>query len=119
MKDMEFYGTLGPSCGEEEVLYKMFEAGMTGMRLNLSHKPLAACSDWIHRMQSAAKRVMKAQLLVDLQGPELRVGEHEEPVVLKQDEEYDAAILKLPECIPSCLKKGSRFYWMMAGFWQR
>ena len=51
---MDFYGTLGPSCQEESVLYDMFQMGMTGLRLNLSHKPLAACSDWIDQMQQAA-----------------------------------------------------------------
>ena len=34
---LEIYGTLGPSCGQEETLKQMLELGMTGVRLNLSH----------------------------------------------------------------------------------
>ena len=34
---MKIYGTLGPACQSEAVLKKMFEYGMTGIRLNLSH----------------------------------------------------------------------------------
>ena len=33
---MEFYGTLGDACWERETLEKLFRAGMTGARLNLS-----------------------------------------------------------------------------------
>ena len=37
---MEYYGTLGPTCCEPTSLKKMFDAGMTGIRLNLSHSSL-------------------------------------------------------------------------------
>ena len=41
---MEFYGTLGDACWERETLEKLFRAGMTGARLNLSHTTLEAVS---------------------------------------------------------------------------
>lgn len=95
---MDFYGTLGPACQEEVVLYQMFQEGMTGLRLNLSHKPLAACSDWIAQMHQAAERAgVEAQLLIDLQGPELRVGQFEEPLMLEEGQLWSASQLKLPE----------------------
>jgi len=82
---MDFYGTLGPSCQEEAVLFQMFQEGMTGLRLNLSHKSLVACSDWVAQMHRAAARAgVKAQLLIDLQGPELRVDQFEEPLMLEE-----------------------------------
>ena len=34
---MDIYGTLGPSCAEGPILVQMFQNGMTGIRLNLSH----------------------------------------------------------------------------------
>ena len=37
----QIYGTFGPACGSRETLEAMFRAGMTGMRLNLSHCDLA------------------------------------------------------------------------------
>lgn len=80
-RKVAYYGTLGPSCKEEETLYEMFQEGMTGVRLNLSHTGLKECSGWIENLQNAAKRAGKEpELLIDLQGPELRVGVLEQPV---------------------------------------
>ena len=36
----DIYGTLGPACADVETLEKMFAAGMSGIRLNLSHVTL-------------------------------------------------------------------------------
>ena len=104
---MDFYGTLGPACQEEGVLYQMFQEGMTGLRLNLSHKPLAACGDWIAQMHRAAERAgIQAQLLIDLQGPELRVGQFEEPLTLEEGQLWSASQLKLPESTIPYLTEG-------------
>ena len=42
---MDFYGTIGPACAQPAILQHMVEAGMTGIRMNLSHGPLAAHTD--------------------------------------------------------------------------
>ena len=83
---MEFYGTLGESCARRETLDRMFQAGMTGMRLNLSH---AALPQWLPMLKSvywpsarAAGRT--AHLILDLQGPELRVGRLDAPISLEK-----------------------------------
>lgn len=71
----EIYGTLGPACQGQEILEKMFRYGMSGMRLNLSHTSLRSCGGWLESMQNAAERAKVApKLLIDLQGPELRIG---------------------------------------------
>ena len=81
---VNIYGTLGPACGNEKVLAEMFSLGMTGMRLNLSHVTLAESGDLIGKMRRAAEKCgIKPQLLVDLQGPELRTGTITEPISLK------------------------------------
>ena len=41
---MEFYGTLGGLCRDRALLVRLFRAGMTGARLNLSHTSLSQCS---------------------------------------------------------------------------
>ena len=75
----EIFATFGPSCQQKQVLKEMIEAGMTGMRLNLSHTMLADSRDYIEAYQSAAKEIGKEiQILIDMQGPELRIGEIEE-----------------------------------------
>ncbi len=104
---MDFYGTLGPACQEKAVLYQMFQEGMTGLRLNLSHKPLAACGDWISQMHQAAQCArLKAQLLIDLQGPELRVGQFEETLLLEEGQVWSPSQLKLPESVIPYLAEG-------------
>ena len=75
---MDFYGTIGPACAQPAILQHMVEAGMTGIRMNLSHGPLTAHADWLAMIRAAGIR----QLLIDLQGPELRIGTLAEPVAL-------------------------------------
>lgn len=72
---MEYYGTLGPTCCEPAILKKMFDVGMTGIRLNLSHGSLEGSHAWIHHYFEAAKQTNgDTKLMIDLIGPELRIG---------------------------------------------
>lgn len=72
---MEYYGTLGPTCCEPTILKKMFDAGMTGIRLNLSHSSLEGSHAWIYHYFEAAKQTNgEKKLMIDLIGPELRIG---------------------------------------------
>ena len=43
---MEYFGTIGPACDREDILRQMFVAGMTGIRMNMSHGSLAEHQDW-------------------------------------------------------------------------
>ena len=71
----EIFATFGPACGEEAILEEMIDAGMTGMRLNLSHTTLPNSMEYISAYQKAAqKKGIEPQILIDMQGPELRVG---------------------------------------------
>ena len=78
-KPMQYYGTLGPACGQVDILKKMFDAGMTGVRMNMSHGDLDANGHWLELLFTAAKEcaVEKPQVLIDLRGPELRLGKVE------------------------------------------
>lgn len=83
---MEFYGTLGDACWERETLEELFRTGMTGARLNLSHTTLEACAPLLEeRFWPAARQAgVEARLIVDLQGPELRVGTLKDPVAMEE-----------------------------------
>lgn len=84
---MDFYATLGPSCGKREILIKMFQQGMTGARLNLSHTALTDCAPMLEEFHAAAHAVgITPKLLIDLQGPEERVGNLEQPIRLEEGE---------------------------------
>lgn len=81
----EIFGTLGPSCSDTKTLKKMFENGMTGMRLNLSHTSLRESEEILsHFHEAAADAGVKADLLIDMQGPELRVGHFSGERLLKE-----------------------------------
>ena len=83
---MDFYGTLGPSSCTHTVLARMYDCGMTGVRLNLSHGTLKDHADWLKTASLAAKSAGKqTKILIDLQGPELRVGTLAKESVLNMD----------------------------------
>lgn len=79
----KIFGTFGPACNSEETLKQMIEAGMTGMRLNLSHTTLADSKTMVDNYHQAAKEMeVNPQILIDMQGPELRVGKMENSLIL-------------------------------------
>lgn len=82
----QIFATFGPACGSKDILRKMIEAGMTGMRLNLSHTTLSKSADYIHAYQEVAEEAgVRPQILIDMQGPEFRVGDMKSPVELLEE----------------------------------
>ena len=82
---IDIFGTLGPSCSDESTLEKMFAEGMTGIRINLSHIALCDCIDEIQMIHSAAEKCqVSPKILIDMQGPELRVGQIGSPIELNE-----------------------------------
>ena len=87
---MEYYATLGDPCANRDILDKMFRAGMTGVRLNMSHTSLTQCAPLLEELYwPAARKAGRegAHLILDLQGPELRVGELPGPIRLREGDD--------------------------------
>ena len=104
---MEIYGTFGPACTSLPVLTEMFQAGMCGLRLNLSHRSLAESREWLELAQKAAGACGRtSQILMDLQGPELRVGEAGLPCTLTEGDTVPLAALQLPAPLLEQLRPG-------------
>ena len=83
-------GTLGPSCADPQILRQMFELGMTGIRVNLSHTSLRGAAEPIGRIHEAARSCgRQARLLIDMQGPELRIGRLDAPTRLTEGDTVD------------------------------
>lgn len=102
---MEIYGTLGPACANAAVLEQMFRSGMTGLRLNLSHTSLEESAPLLEQMHLAAERCgVRPQLLIDLQGPELRVGKRGLPLLLEEGVRLPLRRLALPEHLYAALQ---------------
>lgn len=88
MKKIDYYGSMGPACCDKETLIKMFQKGMTGIRLNLSHKSLSDSAAWIRKYQEAADACQcEPKLMIDLQGPEVRIGDLKRPIHFEDGEE--------------------------------
>ncbi len=105
MKHVNIYGTLGPACANAQTLREMLAAGMDGVRLNLSHTTLEASTDLLEALRRAAQACgVKPSLLIDMQGPELRIGRLEQPLLLCEGETLGTDALPFPNEVQSVLK---------------
>lgn len=101
---LDIYGTLGPSCADADTLAKMLQGGMTGVRLNLSHVTLRDAEEQIEALRKAERLSgISSKLLIDLQGPELRIGKLQTPITLTTGEHIRLAAIPLPDIIQPCL----------------
>jgi pyruvate kinase len=78
LRKTKIVATLGPASSDQNVLNRMFQAGVDVVRLNFSHgKP----EDHIQRAELvrslARARGKTVGVLVDLQGPKIRIGKFE------------------------------------------
>jgi len=80
--------TLGPAADSRERLRALLDAGVDAVRFNLSHGTHADHSEraWLVR-EIAAELGRPIALIADLQGPKLRIGELDAPVVLRSGDE--------------------------------
>jgi len=79
--------TIGPSSNTVPMLEKMILAGMNAARVNMSHGTYEAHEQSIKNIRQASKNLGKEiAILLDLQGPKIRVDKLPEPLELKDDE---------------------------------
>ena len=75
--------TLGPAWEQPEQIRAMLDAGVDVVRVNSSHGTPATRSRWITDLKVVQGQRDKASaILVDLQGPRIRIGDLAEPVQL-------------------------------------
>ncbi|MDO4973844.1 MAG: pyruvate kinase [Eubacteriales bacterium] len=115
---MEIYGTLGPACGNDDTLAQMLDLGMTGIRLNLSHMSLPQAEPLLEALQQASQRTgISPKLLIDMQGPEIRVGAMSTPTHLIEGKNIllgQRGGIPLPRVITDILQPGMEL-WMDDG----
>ncbi len=79
--------TIGPSSNTTEMLEKMIQAGMNVARVNMSHGTYETHEQTIKSIRQASLNVGKeVAILLDLQGPKIRVDKLPEPLLLKDNE---------------------------------
>ncbi len=102
---VEIYGTLGPACASADTLEAMLHEGMTGVRLNLSHVTLPKAAPLVVALHEAGRRCgVSPKLLIDMQGPELRVNALPAPLELHEGETVSTDFL--PDLIREKLTPG-------------
>ena len=109
MKHVMIYGTLGPACRDPEILRRMFKEGLDGMRLNLSHTTLPEAADLIEAYRQAAGASGRdPALLIDLMGPELRIGTLDAPVPLREGDSIGSDALPFPDEVRKAFQTAAR-----------
>jgi pyruvate kinase len=90
--------TLGPATARPDQIGALLEAGANVMRINASHGTPAQRAEWIAMVRRVAQeRDLPIAVLVDLQGPRIRVGELKQPRLL----EPGRSVVLAPEAIAS------------------
>ena len=104
MGKVKIYGTIGPACRDGEILRQMFREGMDGVRLNLSHTSLEEASALIESLHKAASGSgVIPELLIDMQGPEIRIGYLKAPVMLEEGGLIEIERLPFPAAVKDAL----------------
>jgi pyruvate kinase len=75
MRKVRILATLGPASDTPEMIEKLFRAGADAFRVNMSHGDQADKAQLIANIRALEKSYNRpTTILVDLQGPKLRVG---------------------------------------------
>ncbi|NWF95443.1 MAG: pyruvate kinase [Candidatus Thorarchaeota archaeon] len=77
--------TIGPASRSKEILAGMIEAGMDVARLNMSHDDHASHRKTFDTIRSLDESIA---ILMDLQGPKIRIGEMREPATLQTGDTF-------------------------------
>jgi pyruvate kinase len=76
--------TLGPAWSEPAQMTALLDAGVNVVRINASHATPEIRAEWVTELQRIIQgRTESAAILVDLQGPRIRVGTLEQPLRLE------------------------------------
>ena len=79
--------TLGPATANEEMIRKLYKAGVTMFRINSSHETVEVHQrtlDLIRKIEKEEKAIIP--VLLDLQGPKIRIGQLEAPIKVQAGE---------------------------------
>ncbi|MFN2168729.1 MAG: pyruvate kinase, partial [Anaerolineae bacterium] len=101
--------TIGPASREPDTLVQLIRAGMNVARLNMSHGDRDFHASNVKRVREAASRVGRpVAVLVDLQGPKLRVGQMGDGVLLPAGSQVVLTtedVVASPEKVPVQFKR--------------
>ncbi len=90
LRRTKIVATLGPACSDPKILDKMIEGGVDVVRLNFSHGTPEEHQQRCELVRSLAKtRGRAVGVLVDLQGPKIRIGKFKDgKITLKPGDHF-------------------------------
>lgn len=105
MAKTKIVATLGPASEQVEIIREMITSGVDVFRFNTKHNMPDWHEEMILRVRSCARELsLPIGILVDLQGPEIRVNTPEKkPIKVKKDQEVVFSLAQNPTgfCIPT------------------
>ncbi|MBV9394606.1 MAG: pyruvate kinase [Methylobacteriaceae bacterium] len=79
LRRCKIVATLGPACVDQQTMIDLYRAGADLFRINMSHCDHAAMRERVQMIRAVEKEVGRPiGILLDLQGPKLRIGEFAE-----------------------------------------
>lgn len=89
MRKAKIVATLGPSSSEVETITELIRSGVNVVRVNMSHGNYETHKKVIENVRAASKLLNReVAILLDLQGPKIRVDKLKENLELKTGEEW-------------------------------
>ena len=89
MRKTKIVCTIGPACETQEKLEALIKAGMNVARLNMSHATHEYHANLIKNIRYVSEALDRpVGILMDLQGPKIRIGTLKENVILKPGQKY-------------------------------
>lgn len=87
MRKAKIVATLGPASNTVEKISELILAGMNVVRVNMSHGTYEAHAQVIKNVREASKKLKReVAILLDLQGPKIRVDKLPQNLILKDGE---------------------------------
>jgi len=75
LRRTKIVATLGPASSDSATIARLFQAGVDVFRINMSHTPQARMREIVEMIRAIeAEHARPIGILVDLQGPKLRIG---------------------------------------------
>jgi pyruvate kinase len=118
MKKTKIITTIGPVSEDEETMSKLIDNGANVFRFNMKHGETSWHNDIIGKAQKiAAKKNIPLGIMIDLQGPEVRINTKNEFIEVKKGEKVyfetefssDKKTIKVPDKeVLKLLKPGSK-----------
>ncbi|MBW1644776.1 MAG: pyruvate kinase [Deltaproteobacteria bacterium] len=100
-RQAKIVATLGPASSDQDTIGRLITAGMNVARINMSHGDHAGHAALIDNIRQASRQVgLEVAILIDLQGPKIRVDELPEPLELRAGEIWVIGPARVKDAYP-------------------